>query len=639
MILRLTRQTVRHTWPAYLGAFVALALGVTLLGITVGLIAAITVATDAPGVTRAERIQLGDLSSVFGVMSGISLFMALFVVGSTFGFVVATRRRELGLLRLIGATPRQVRMLVLLESAVVAVVATIVGCLLTSVLMPLALWSIRSYGLTDLHLQASAAWTSWAIAGPCGAAVALAGCWRSSKRASRVPPTAALLEAAADRRHPTVLGLTVSVACLGCVATIAALAGDLRPPFVITVAVFLPAVMVIGVMCVGTFIFPWLAGLIARPFVGLDVSARIGRDRIAVGARSTAALAAPVLAMSAIAGSLILISSFTVDWTTAQDRARLGAPLVIETGGHAAAVDAVAGHPLIGTVDARRSVSLHTPVGSIDVDVIDLESAAAARGLQAAQGDLNELHGQTLAVSESWTNDVDRGVGDAVPALIDGQRLDLRIVAVVPDAPGLYGELIASEDLVARQVADVVPDVMFVLPRTTTTSAAARSSLERALADSPGSKVLTSEAWLAQNEKLSRRASRVGLGVLLGPAGIYAAIAMVNATLIGASQRRRQDAVVRLLGATPHQVRRMATWEAVFISTAGLAVGGLITGFVACLLRLAIARDIAGAATTIPWHPLLGIATISILLAVAAAVAGAPCSYGRTRHAPGSDRT
>lgn len=638
MILLLSRQTVRHTWPAYAGAFVALAFGVTLLGITVGLIGAITIATDAPGVTRTERMQLDDLSSVFGVMSGISLFMALFVVGSTFGFVVATRRRELGLLRLIGATPRQVRLMVLLESTAVAVVATVVGCLLTTALLPLALWAIRSYGLTNLHLQASPAWVPWAIAGPCGAAVALAGCWRSSKRASRVPPSAAMMEATMDRRRPTALGIVVAVVCLGIVATVAVLAGGLPPPFVITVAVFLPAVMVIGVMCVGTLALPWLAGLIARPFVGLDVSARIGRDRIAVGARSTAALAAPVMAMSAVAGSLILTAGFAVDWTTAQDLARLEAPLVVVTGGHAAAVDAVVANPSIATVDARRRVSLPTPAGSIEVDVIDLDSAAAGRGLQAAEGDLNDLHGRTIAVSESWTIDTDRGMGDLIPALIDGQHVDLRIVAVVPDAPGLYGELIASEDLIAHQAADVVPDVMFVLPADTTTAASASSSLERALADSPGSEVLTGEAWLAQNEEQSRRAGHVGLGVLLGPAGLYAAIAIVNATLIGASQRRPQDAAVRLLGASQFQLRRMAIWEAVFISSAGLTIGGLVAGFVACLLRLAIARDTAGATTTIPWFLLLGIAAASIFLAVSASVAGVSGHTSYTRRATWSPR-
>ena len=52
------------------------------------------------------------------MMSAVSAFMALFVVGSTFGFVVAGRRRELGLLRLADATPRQVRQRLLGESVV-----------------------------------------------------------------------------------------------------------------------------------------------------------------------------------------------------------------------------------------------------------------------------------------------------------------------------------------------------------------------------------------------------------------------------------------------------------------------------------------------------------------------------------------
>ena len=71
-----------------------------------------------------------------GIMSAIALFMAMFVVASTFGFVVAARRRELGLLRLVGATPGQVRRMVLGESAVVAVLATVAGCLLAAVTGP-----------------------------------------------------------------------------------------------------------------------------------------------------------------------------------------------------------------------------------------------------------------------------------------------------------------------------------------------------------------------------------------------------------------------------------------------------------------------------------------------------------------------
>lgn len=623
MMLQLSRQTVRRTWPAYGGAFVALTFGIVLLGVTVALIGAVAVTTEAPGVTREERLQLNDLSSMFGIMSGVSLFMALFVVGSTFGFVVATRRRELGLLRLVGATPRQVRRLILLESGVVALLAMVVGSALATALTPAALWGIRTYGLTDLRLEAPAVWLPWAIAAPTGAVVALLGGWRSSKRASRVPPVAALRESSIERRRPSVAQIVVGVLCLGAVVTVAALAGQMAPLFALIVAVFLPEVMVIGVMCVGAALLPALASLLGRPFARLDLTARFARDQLSAAARTTAALAAPVMAISAVAGSLILTLSFVADWTTAQDRARLTAPLVVEVA-DPSVVSSVVEDPSVATADVRRRVSAQVnsadpEVDAIDleVDVVDLDTAAAARGLRAVKGDLADLQGNAVAVSQTGTIDPD--IGATVPVRIDGRELDLTIVAVVPDAPGLYGEVLVPADLVDEGAA--TPDAVFVVPREGVMVPDAEASLASTLGDA--GTVLIADDWLDANDAASREANNVGLWVLIGPAGLYAAIAMVNVTLIGASQRRRQDAVVRLLGATPRQVRRMAVWEAVLIGGTGLLVGGLITLFCGWVVRFAVTQDIDGAALTIPWIPMLGIGVTCIFLVVTAAVAGA----------------
>ncbi|MFI2708185.1 FtsX-like permease family protein, partial [Nocardioides sp. CER28] len=143
MMLSLSRKSVRSSWAAYAGAFTALTFGIVLIAVTVTMIASVETTTGRAGIGEAERAQLEDLSAMFGFMSTVSLFMALFVVGSTFGFVVATRQRELGLLRLVGATPRQVRRLLLGEASVVALAATVVGGLVATVLGPVALWAVR----------------------------------------------------------------------------------------------------------------------------------------------------------------------------------------------------------------------------------------------------------------------------------------------------------------------------------------------------------------------------------------------------------------------------------------------------------------------------------------------------------------
>ncbi len=634
---RLSRQTVRTSWAAYLGAFVALASGVVLIATTVNLIGSVdaTLTHLGSAATHDQRQQLDDLTSMFGVMSAVSTFMALFVVGSTFGFVIATRRRELGLLRLVGATGRQVRRLVLGESLAVALAASVVGCLIATPLAGPFLALVRHLGITDQHLVTPAPWLAWAIAAPTGVVVALLGAWRSSRRAAKVPPTAALREAAIERSRPSISQWIVGIACLAGVVAAASVATRSGPLFALVASILLPEVIVIGVMCFGTLLIPRLAGLLARPFVKRDVTARVARDELRAAVRTTTSVAAPVLAISAIAGSMLLSLSFAADWTSAQDRAQLKAPLIVQADPtHGRDVLAqVSTNPAVRLVDQRHSATI--ALGDDDpglgyeaeeVDAVDVTTATAARGLHAIRGDLEDLHGNSVAVSNTWTTDTGKGLGDHLPTRIDGRRVDLRIVAVVRDAPDLYGEILVPDELVADQLATTPPSELFVVLDPGADREVVRGALVEDLAGT-ASQVQTADEWIDAVTANTRQANNLGLVILLGPAGFYAAIAVVNATLIGASQRRREYRSLALLGATTDQLRRTAIWQAALITGAGLTLGTLTTVFIGVLSRLAIAADLAGtgvdAAMTVPWLPLLAIGATGVVLALAAAVAGA----------------
>ena len=114
---RLSHQTVRTSWPAYLGAFVALVTGVVLIATTINLVGSVD-ATLSTGVTQDQRHELDGLTSMFGMMSAVSLFMAIFVVGlgtllsgmvgvSNILFVsIRERAQEFGVRRALGATAR-----------------------------------------------------------------------------------------------------------------------------------------------------------------------------------------------------------------------------------------------------------------------------------------------------------------------------------------------------------------------------------------------------------------------------------------------------------------------------------------------------------------------------------------------------
>ncbi|MBB3045128.1 FtsX-like permease family protein [Nocardioides soli] len=606
VMLGLSRQTVRQSWPPYVGAFVALTCGVVLIAMAVSLAGAVDVSSRRPGVTAAERAQLDDLASMIGVMSGVALFMAMFVVASTFGFVVAARQRELGLLRLVGATPRQVRTMVLGESAVVAVLATVAGSLLATVVTPVFVALLEAQGLLAVDLTMPAPWIAWSVAAGCGAGVALLGSWRASKRAARVAPVAAFREAGLERRRPSVVQIVVGTVCLVGPVAVFFVADEISPLFALVTGILLPEVVVIGLVCFGRLLFPWLSGLLARPFARRDIAARLAGDHVRTGARTPAALAAPILAISAIAGSMIVTLSFTADWTTALDRVQLHVPVVVETGGDRAVVSRLVADPDVVLADPRIVVGEH--------EVIDVRLAERSRGLAAVRGSLDDLGDDRVAVTETYAMDAGVGIGDPIRIRVDGEPVRPRVAAVVGDAPDLYAEVLVPPALGGAKAGRVVPDVVFVDPGS--------ADLDAVLAGT-GAIVLGADAWIDQVDAQTRAGNQVGLWVLLGPAGLYAAIAIVNAVLVGVSQRRRQLRTVGLLGATGDQLRRMVIWEAGLVGAAALLLGALVTGFVAWLIRYATTRDVPDVPMTVPWLPLVAIVATCLGLAVVAALAGA----------------
>jgi putative ABC transport system permease protein len=603
MMLKLSRRTVRHSWPPYVGALVALGFGVALLGVAINVGVAVARTGDTAGLTRDDRSQLADLSSLFGIMSGVALFMAVFVVGSTFGFVVASRRRQLGLLRLVGATPRQVRRMVLGEAAVVALLAALAGCLLATVATPAFLAFLEWRGILHIDLVSPTPWLAWAIAAPSGIAIALLGAWRSSKRAARVSPVAAFQEAAVERHRPSVWQLVIAFLCLGGAATLLVLARRLDPVFALVIGILMPEVVVLGLYCLGGWIFPGLASLVGRPFAGRDVSARLARDHVRTAVRTPVALAAPILAISAIAGSMMVTLSFASDWVTALDREQLATPYVVETGGDASVGDRLAGVPL---ADPRVTVTMKVSADRDDqeVDVVDPATAPEARGMLVLKGDLADLdHG--VAITRGYSSDAGVHLGDKL--------MGVRVVAIVRDAPDLYSDVIAPRSLVPEKARDTVPELYFVDPGT--------ADLDQLVAGTDA-RVLRADDWIDEVDQQTRAGNNLGLWVILGPAGLYAAIAIVNSVLVGATQRRSQLRTVALLGATREQLRRMALWEAGLVGTAALLVGGFVTALVGWTIRTATSADVADQGFTLPWLPLSAIVALCAALTLVAALVG-----------------
>ncbi|NEA46230.1 ABC transporter permease, partial [Streptomyces sp. SID10815] len=139
------------------------------------------------------------MNALFGTAGGVTAFVSVFVVASTFAFAVAQRRREFGLLRTAGATPGQVRRMVVAEAFGLGVLASGAGCLLGSYGAPALAARVVEAGLAPRWFTVGHHVWPYHAAFWTGLLVALGGVAAASLRAGRTAPAEALREASVDK--------------------------------------------------------------------------------------------------------------------------------------------------------------------------------------------------------------------------------------------------------------------------------------------------------------------------------------------------------------------------------------------------------------------------------------------------------
>ncbi|QNE17341.1 ABC transporter permease [Kribbella qitaiheensis] len=652
----LSRQTVRRHLPLYAGSFVALSVGVFLLGLAATATAA-TIAYHGPtgaGITvrvpgsgdddpRNVRVPLdgadvSGLQTVLSLVGGICGFITIFVIASTFAFAVASRRREVGLLRLIGATPRQIRRMVLGEAFMVALAASLTGAVLAQLATPLLLARASYTELAPVKLEAASPWVPLAITVAIGLVVALLGARSAARRAGRVGPVEALREAALEPPRIGVVRILFGLIFLAGSITLLALIRPGTGEAVIPLAMFTPMFLVIALTLLAPLVVPWIGRLWAIPLVRwTNASGRLARSNVVAAPRRSASLAAPILSISAIAGSMVLTLSFAADANSATIRDTLTAPLVITAAENPGDLrERILATPGVAVADGG------IPVGIIrkDADDAELESgegidpalAARTRALTPITGDLTQLTGKTVAIGKEMAGLGHYKIGSEVSVVYTDRTTDaLRVVAILRDAQGVNSSMLVPQDLARQHAPEAQPEHWFVLPADGVDPGQLQARLDQQLTGT-GAHVVRAEAWEREQDEGLRKGNQFGLILLLGPAAIYSAIAIANTLLMGSLQRRHEFVTSRLLGATPAQIRRMVLWESSLVGAAALTLGTVITTTVGILLRHAMTEGLHDVPTTIPWALLLGIGTLCLVLATGAATA--PTAFILRRTSP-----
>ncbi|CAM5498208.1 FtsX-like permease family protein [Streptomyces narbonensis] len=557
-----------------------------------------------PDPERAAQALVG-LNALLGTTGGVTAFVSVFVVASTFAFAVALRRREFGLLRTAGATPGQVRRMLLAEATALGVLASATGCALGAAGAPLLARALVDGDLApEWFAVGDAAWP-FHLAFWTGLTVALAGAVAASRRAGKVGPTAALREADVDTDvlppGRALFGAGLLLAGLGLLVwTYATEPSELLKRKTYTT---LPMLLVGGV----ALLSPLLVRPVARLLRLRGAVGTLVRENSAASVRRTAAIAAPVLVTVALAGTLFGSAASVTRTRGVEAREQTAAQYVVsgedlkEVGPSALPDGAVASPTASTSLFVRDGAEAVVKYGARAV--ADPAAFAELARLPVVAGDLRDLDDRSIVVNEEFER---HRIGETVEIWrADGSGpVRLRVVAVLALGTGDNGPY------VTRANAPGAP-----LDRIDASGGGAATV--RAL-EASGGTVRTAGAWAAAGHPESGPQARLGMILVLGIALVYTVIGLANTLLMATSVRGGELASLRLAGATRAQILRVVTGEAVLATAIGALLGLAVTAAVLGTLGAGLAALSAPVALVLPWATVGAAAGVCAAVAVAA---------------------
>lgn len=617
-----------------------------------------------------DRALLTDTVALLGTFSGIAVFVSIFVVAGTFAFAVSQRRREMALLRAAGATPRQVRRLVLGEALLAAGLATIAGSALGLLVAPGCGRWLAGHGLAPAGFAVR--YNPWAMLAAAGAGllVAFLGTWAAARRAGKVRPVEALREASVDRRVMTVPRWIFGLLFAGGATAMVAAGGSVSGEDAIALTFFSAYLALIAVVLFAPLIAPLMIRVLTGPLPGVTV--QIARSNALTSVRRTASTAAPVLITVGLAATILSSSATAQRADELASRARISASSLVsaadQVGVPAAAVTALRGVPGVTAAVPVHSTSAFMLTGDT-VELISAEYVGAGIEqvwhLPAAAGSLRDP--DTVVVSSDLARSRGWRVGDRILLWqADTTPIRPRVVAVLPPSLDLgytvllpYPPTAATAAATADATATATATAATAAADATAAAAADAAAVDAAAAAQgagaveqgagagaghravgadavylagdadpaalaavvgPAGEIATPDAYFAALADQANRMNNVAMLALLGLTLLYTAIAIANTLVMSTADRARDIAVLRLGGATPRQVLTLIAAETGTVVAVAVLLAAGVTTALLLGLRARLHDLIATVEITAPWALIGGITAACVLVAFAASL-------------------
>ena len=569
------------------------------------------------------------LQSFLLAFAGIALFVGSFVIANSLSITIAQRAREFATVRMLGASRRQILGSIVVEALLVGVVASLIGLFLGLGLAKLLFWLFDLLGFTLPNSGLLFETRTIVVSLLVGIIVTLLASLRPAIRATRVPPIAAVREGATlpESRFAR-FRTTGSLALTG--LGFASLAWGLFGSGLSTTAILIWMGFGALLIFVGVALF---ASRLVRPLaVALGApAARIGgaagtlaRDNARRNPQRTASTAAALMIGLALVTLVATLAAgitgtfrgavddvFTSDYAiTAQNNF---SPIPIEAAAAAAKAPGVDAIASTRTGEARvfDKTEFVTAVEPDTSEVITLD------WIEGSQEVFRELGANGAFVDDGFAADHDLTVGSPLTVIVpSGKRLRLEVEGIFdpPTGGSPFGSVTFSSPTFDREYQSPRNLFTFIQMRGDTSDANTKT-LEAALADFPNAKAQTRDKFVDNQISALNRILNI-LYVLLALSVIVSLFGIVNTLVLTVFERTRELGMLRAIGMTRRQVRRMIRHESVITALIGGTLG-IILGVVLGALLIARVDFIEFA---LPTAQIVIFAILTVLVGILAAI-------------------
>jgi putative ABC transport system permease protein len=587
--------------------------------------------------TTQETQDLSEILSfltigllVFGL---IALLVGAFVIFNTFTITVAQRTREFGMLRTIGASRKQILRAVVLEALLIGLVGSALGLLAGIGLAPLLYALFGAIGFEFPSTALVIGTRTIAVAILLGTVVTLLSSLVPAIRATRISPMEALRDGAvggSKAKRRWVLAVQVGLAGLGVAIMLVGLFGGLESSTALTLLGVGAVLVFIGVGLLSPLLVAPLAAVIGRPLAATGgVAGRIARgNAVRSPSRTAGTAAALMIGVALVAFVAIFVNGFKASFSGAFEEAVTADFVVFDNSGlmPEAVAPAAAKLQSVGTAANLRVGRGKLASGkNVSLAGLDPELAPEVVNVDWVDGSddaLRALGPADAMLKAEWAKERKLSVGESFEVRNpEKQPVRLTVRGTYEDRGQLFGDIVIQDATLRERFNSKTVLAALVSSADGASEGTVRAELAGLLdRQFPTLDPQTREEFIDSQVGSVNQILYV-FYALLALSVIIALFGIVNTLALSVYERTRELGLLRAVGTSRRQVRRIVRGEAIITAVMGAVLGVAIGVLFGVLVSRPLESE--GFVLALPLGTLAALLVLGGLAGVLAAVAPA----------------